>query len=61
MNATVTDRQAELKNCNFVKTVLMLIVVLYHCMVFWTGTWFSEAPVHSSGALALLPASCGFF
>ena len=29
------------ENCTFVKTVLMLIVVLYHSIVFWGGGWFS--------------------
>ena len=27
--------------CTFVKTVLMLIVVLYHSILFWGGKWFS--------------------
>ena len=48
------DRQTELKNCDFVKIVLMLLVVLYHCMVFWTGEWMAEAPVHSSWGLSMV-------
>ena len=35
----------ELENCNFVKTVLMLLVILYHCCVFWKGNWFDGAEV----------------
>ena len=31
----------ELKNCYFVKTILMLLVVGYHSMVFWSGDWFT--------------------
>ena len=31
--ASGLNRQAELSNCNFVKTVLMLTVVVYHCML----------------------------
>lgn len=46
------DRQKELANCNFVKTILMLIVVIYHCMVYWTGTWFVGKPSIPSAALA---------
>ncbi|MGN0647440.1 MAG: acyltransferase family protein [Oscillospiraceae bacterium] len=44
-------REAELSNCTFVKTVLMLLIVAYHCMVFWTGTWFSVNPVYESNIL----------
>ncbi|MBQ9167422.1 MAG: acyltransferase, partial [Oscillospiraceae bacterium] len=47
-----TDRQTELSNCTFVKTVLMLIVVIYHCIVFWSGTWFTKNPVYGSKLLS---------
>lgn len=30
----------DLANCNFVKTVLMLSVVLCHSSLFWRGDWF---------------------
>lgn len=30
-----------INNCTFVKTVLMLIVVLYHSILFWKGGWFT--------------------
>ncbi len=33
-----------LKNCNFVKTVLMLIIVFYHSILFWSGGWFTANP-----------------
>lgn len=52
MRNELCDRQ-ELSNCNFVKTVLMLIVVVYHCIVFWTGTWFTENPVYESKLLSI--------
>ena len=51
------DRQEELLNCNFVKTILMLIVVIYHSCIFWAGGWFSmvtpqfSAPIISQIAL----------
>ena len=39
-------KQQELNNCNFVKTILMLIVVLYHSILFWGGgSWFSAEPL----------------
>ena len=47
------DRQ-ELSNCTFIKTVLMLIVVIYHCIVFWTGTWFTKNPVYESNILSII-------
>lgn len=33
-----------LKNCNFVKTILMLIIVVYHSLLFWGGEWFTGNP-----------------
>jgi len=33
--------ETEIKNCSFIKTVLMLIIVFYHSILFWTGTWFT--------------------
>ena len=33
-----------LKNCNFIKTVLMLIIVVYHSLLFWGGEWFTCNP-----------------
>lgn len=39
------DNNEMLDNCVFVKTVLMLIVVAYHSMVFWGGAWFSAQSV----------------
>lgn len=32
----------------------MLIVVIYHCIIFWTGTWFTKNPVYESRFLSLL-------
>ena len=47
-------RQTELDNCVFVKTVLMLIVVIYHGIIYWTGTWFPVELAFSSEILSLL-------
>lgn len=38
------ENQIHLDNCTFIKTILMLLVVVYHSVVFWTGNWFT---VHS--------------
>ena len=40
MNLQKTNQKEELVNCTFVKTVLMLIVVFFHSIVFWRGGWF---------------------
>ena len=42
-NSILTDRQ--LANCDFVKTILMLLVILYHSCVFWNGDWFTAVDV----------------
>lgn len=38
-------RATELRNVNFIKTVLMLLVVAGHSMCFWGGRWFTCDPV----------------
>lgn len=48
-------RQREVENCSFVKTCLMLSVVLYHSILFWNGTWFGvEPPVFRADALVII-------
>lgn len=39
------ERVEELKNCDFVKTVLMLLVVLYHSCRFWNYNWNVFLPI----------------
>ncbi len=52
----ITDEQIsfykkqELDNCTFCKTVLMLIIVLYHSMIMWTGRWANCVPIIESSA-----------
>ena len=48
------SNEKTLQNCGFVKTVLMLIIVLYHSIVFWGGAWFSVEPVITSLAFDVL-------
>lgn len=44
----------ELKNCTFVKTVLMLFIVFYHSILFWGGSWFVGEPVFAAKSLGVL-------
>lgn len=37
--------QKNLENCIFVKTILMMLVIVYHSMVFWGGDWFNVKSV----------------
>lgn len=43
-----TDRQTELENCTFIKTVLMVLIVLFHSILAWNGSWFSVIGVKNS-------------
>lgn len=44
-NESKNSYSLELENCNFVKTILMLLVILYHSCIFWKGDWFDGAIV----------------
>ena len=50
------SNQASVDNCTFVKTILMLMVVLYHSIIFWGGGWFSacepERTITSASVIA---------
>ena len=48
------DRQREAENCNFIKAVLMLVVVVFHCILFWRGNWFIYEPSKTNGILTLI-------
>lgn len=37
--------EKTLENCYFVKTILMISVVIAHCCLFWGGDWFTSVPV----------------
>ncbi|MBO5868925.1 MAG: acyltransferase [Oscillospiraceae bacterium] len=47
----LTDRQTELNNCTFVKTILMVLVVFYHSILFWAENWFTGDPAFSAPLL----------
>lgn len=50
----MVDCKRELENCNFVKAALMLLVVIYHSILFWGGNWFTGNPATSSTVLSWL-------
>ena len=41
----------RLDNCFPIKTILMLLIILYHSCVFWTGTWWDSDPAFPSQVL----------
>lgn len=45
MKQSIKRTEMELSNCTFVKSILMITVVLYHSCVFWTGSWFTRESV----------------
>lgn len=57
MNETLQEYKPvsndELANCTFMKTVLMLLVVLQHSMQFWNGGWFTVCEPAQEGVLGL--------
>ncbi len=50
-----------LKNCTFIKTTLMITVILYHSCLFWRGNWLDSPPIIESRFLALLSQWLGTF
>lgn len=47
-------KERELSNCGFVKTILMLLVILGHACAFWSGHWFTDNPALPSRGLNAL-------
>lgn len=45
----------ELRNCDFIRVVMRISVVMYHSMALWiTGGWFNQAPAQESFGLNLI-------
>jgi len=55
-NKTLNDafQKRELANCDFTKVVLMLMVVFYHSILFWNGSWFNQKPIYSAPILQIV-------
>lgn len=49
-----SQKEIELENCTFAKTVLMLLIVLYHSILYYAGNWFVGTPSEISKPLSLL-------
>lgn len=47
-NNNENSRSRELANCNTIKTVLMILIVLYHSMIMYASSNWFRAPVHPS-------------
>ncbi len=44
-NGQILSRDnVTLQNCNFIKTILMISIVLAHSTLFWGGDWFTALP-----------------
>ena len=50
---TASKDERSLRNCNFIKTLLMISVVLAHATLWWGGEWFTS--VACPEVLAVLP------
>ena len=49
------DKNIELENCNIIKILMMISVIIYHSTIFWSSTtWFNQAPVFQSNVLAYI-------
>lgn len=44
-------KDQHLNEASFVKTILMLLVILGHAMAFWSGDWFTSDPILQSKGL----------
>lgn len=55
-------KEKELKNCNFIKAVLMLLVVLDHSICFYGGGWFTVIkPLEINKSLIFISGFIGNF
>ena len=50
---TLNNSTRDLDNCTFVKTILMIIIVFYHSILFWKNDWFIQIgqPVYQAPAM----------
>ena len=49
------DKNIELENCNIIKILMMISVIIYHSTIFWSSTtWFNQAPVFQSNVIAYI-------
>lgn len=49
-----------LENTDYIKVVLMLLVLIYHCLALWLKEgWFNQRPVHNSQILSFFGSLLG--
>lgn len=53
-NRLDTSRQSILKHCGFIKVMLMLLIVLYHSILFWKGNWFPIEPAERNQLFSIV-------
>lgn len=50
---TITPEE-RLNNCSFIKIILMILIVCYHSILYWSGGWFGPSPIYDAKILAVL-------
>ena len=56
------NKDGKLESISFIKTILMLLVILGHSVVFWSGgQWLPVDPVYDSKALSYIAKCVGSF
>ena len=58
---TEDNSTCELWNCNFVKTILMFVVIINHSVCFWQGNWFTKNPIFETPVLNCISQYVGHF
>ncbi len=47
------QKDGILEKCDFIKVLMMLTIIAYHCICFWSSkTWFNQPPAQPSSVLA---------
>ena len=48
-------RESLLQQCDFAKTILMLLIVICHSLALWAkGGWFNQAPASTNGVFTVV-------
>lgn len=50
----MSNNETRLENCRISKTILMLFIVIYHCLRFWAGDWFTKDPYCISRGISIV-------
>lgn len=62
MDGLSYSKRERIRNCTYVKTLLMICVILGHCVNFWNGKWFTAvAPVESAYPLVVISSFVNSF